>query len=71
MYNWIHEHFLTLITFIPLMGAILVLALPSSQKYAIKVSTLVATLIPLILSVLLYQSFNITTSDMQFVEQFS
>src|SRR3989344_4019497 len=71
MYNWILEHMLTLITFIPLMGAILVLALPSSQKYAIKVSTLVATLIPLILSVLLYQSFNITTSDMQFVEQFS
>ena len=71
MYNLIHEHLLTLITFIPLVGATLVLALPSSQKQAIKVSALISTLIPLILSVLLYQSFNLTTSDMQFAEHFS
>ena len=71
MYNWILEHMLTLITFIPLLGTVLVLALPSSQKQAIKVSALVSTLIPLLLSALLYQSFNLTTSDMQFVEQFS
>ena len=68
--------FLSLITFLPVLGMIIILALPSSKVKEIKYTTLLITGIQLILSVFLLANFNFTStgifeqSTFQFVEKF-
>ncbi|SVD60985.1 uncharacterized protein METZ01_LOCUS413839, partial [marine metagenome] len=65
MDQWI----LTLLTFIPLMGAIVILLLPGSQKNAIRWVALFTTLVCLILAVWLYGAYDRLNPSMQFVVQ--
>jgi NADH-quinone oxidoreductase subunit M len=58
---------LTWITFIPLIGMAVIMCLPQRALGAVKVVSLVATIIPLILATVAYIGFDKTTEQMQFV----
>jgi len=53
-------YILTLITFVPLVGAILVALIPKENVKAIKWTALAVSLIPLVLSVILWLSYSPT-----------
>ncbi|MEK8131702.1 NADH-quinone oxidoreductase subunit M [Paenibacillus filicis] len=59
---------LSLITFSPLIGVLVLLFLPKSQGQWIKMTAILTTLIPLGLSVWLYAKFNSNVAGMQFKE---
>jgi len=65
MNNWI----LTLITFIPLAGAILILFLPRERHGAIKWTALIFSLPSLVLSVILWIGHDPSKAGMQFVQK--
>src|SRR6202451_2070508 len=65
------SHVLTLITFIPIAGMILILALPDSMKQAFKWIAVVATALQLGIAIFLYDNFDTTTSAVQFAEKAS
>jgi NADH-quinone oxidoreductase subunit M len=62
MESWI----LTLITFIPLLGAIIVLLMPSRWEHEIKWTAIIISLIPLALTVWLWFAYNKAAGGMQF-----
>ena len=68
--SFLHSHLLSILIWLPILGGVLVLATgddrnaPLARKISFGFS--VATLL---LSVLLYRNFDLTTADMQFVEQ--
>ncbi|HOK52905.1 MAG TPA: NADH-quinone oxidoreductase subunit M, partial [Armatimonadota bacterium] len=62
MDSWI----LTLITFIPLLGAVVILFIPRSQSGAIKWTAVGISFIPLVLSILLWSWYN--PNGLQFPE---
>ncbi|MGH7396480.1 MAG: NADH-quinone oxidoreductase subunit M [Candidatus Rokuibacteriota bacterium] len=62
-------YLLTLVTFLPAAGAVLVLLLPRRQEHVTKLATLGATLATFVVSVPLYFRFDPTSADYQFVEQ--
>ena len=63
-------HPLTLITFIPLVGMVLILALPNSLKGAFKWVAAAATVPQLVIAGWLYANFNTATSGIQFAERY-
>src|SRR5215472_77088 len=63
-------HPLTLITFIPLIGMVLILACPSALKSTYKWIAAAATVPQLVIAGWLYASFNTNTTAIQFVERF-
>ncbi|MDH4161761.1 MAG: NADH-quinone oxidoreductase subunit M [Nitrospirota bacterium] len=75
MTEFIHNHILTLITFLPLLGGAVVLLIPRDRKDAIRRTALVFTLIPLLLAGMLFAGFNTSSSGftteagIQFVEK--
>ncbi|MBI5431699.1 MAG: NADH-quinone oxidoreductase subunit M [Planctomycetes bacterium] len=56
---------LTLITFLPLLGALLVLLTPASQEKALRAIALVTTLVVAVLGVRLYLQFDGTSAALQ------
>jgi NADH-quinone oxidoreductase subunit M len=62
-------YLLTLVTFLPAVGAVLVLLLPRRQESVSKVAALVATLVTFVISLPLYFRFDRASADYQFVEQ--
>ncbi|MFA5975603.1 MAG: NADH-quinone oxidoreductase subunit M [Elusimicrobiota bacterium] len=62
-------HVLSWITFLPLLGAILVLFAPRNNKLAVRVLSSVFAGASFIVSVWLWINFNGGTSDLQFVEK--
>ncbi|MBI5883003.1 MAG: NADH-quinone oxidoreductase subunit M [Elusimicrobia bacterium] len=60
---------LSLITFIPLAGALAVLCLPKDSRRAIEAAALAASAVSFALSVWLYFAFDRSTAAMQFVER--
>ncbi|HEX2980594.1 MAG TPA: NADH-quinone oxidoreductase subunit M, partial [Anaerolineaceae bacterium] len=68
--DFIANHLLTLILFIPTLAALLVLLLPKDRVNLIRWVTLVASLIPLALSILLWFSFDRSAAGFQFQEQY-
>ncbi|MDD5630377.1 MAG: NADH-quinone oxidoreductase subunit M, partial [Elusimicrobia bacterium] len=60
---------LSLITFLPLAGALLILALPKDKVRAVQVVALLFSGLSLALSVALFFCFDRQTADMQFVER--
>lgn len=64
------SHILTLMTFIPLGGALIILCLPRDKHELIKIVAAITTAIPLALAVLLYLSFDRSTYEFQFVEHY-
>ncbi len=75
MTAFIEHHLLTLITFLPLAGGVVILVMPRDRQTIIRWIALVATLAPLALSVLLYAGFNdaaagfSASTGIQFVEK--
>jgi NADH-quinone oxidoreductase subunit M len=63
------DHILTYMTFIPLLGAVIVLCLPSDAKSLIKWVSVAATVPPLLLAAWLYVNFDRTTAGFQFMQQ--
>ena len=68
--SFLHSHLLSILIWLPILGGILVLATGDDRNAAMArkmgFGVSVATLL---LSVLLYRNFDLTTADMQFVEQ--
>jgi NADH-quinone oxidoreductase subunit M len=64
-------HALTLITFVPLIGMVLILICPASLKAAYRWIAVAATVPQLIIAGWLYANFNTSTTAMQFVERTS
>ena len=60
---------LTLVTFIPAVGAVLLLLLPRGRERAAKVLTLAVSLVTFAVSLPLWTRFNPASADYQFVEQ--
>lgn len=59
---------LSLTLFIPIIGAIFIMALPKDQEKAIKYIAAVSTFISLVLSLIVFITFDRSASGMQFVE---
>ena len=57
---------LTLMVFLPLLGALIVVAIPRTGELAMRVVSLVATGIPVLLAIWLYKAFDPNVSGMQF-----
>lgn len=60
---------LSVMTFFPLLGMAIVLALPSNRSSLIRWTSVVATAVPLVLGIFLYVNFDRSTPAMQFVER--
>lgn len=63
-------HILSLITFSPLLGVLVLMFMPKNKGQWIKTVAIVTTLIPLVLSAWLYSAFNHQLEGMQFKEEF-
>ena len=67
---------LSLITFIPVVGMIIILLLPSNMKQQIKITALIMTLIQVVLAIVLLSNFNYAAggiyeeSSFQFIDKF-
>ena len=68
--NILSEHLLSLILFLPLVGAVVLLAFPAAKVKAIRCVALVASLIPLALTLVLWGSYRaaLTVGEFKFVE---
>ncbi len=63
------DHILTYMTFIPIAGMVIVLALPRRAHTAIRVLSLAVTIPPLLMAVKLFAAFDRSTAGIQFVER--
>ncbi len=63
------NHALTLITFIPIAGMVVVLALPQAMKDICKWIAAAATAVQLLIAIWLYRSFDTATTAIQFAEK--
>ena len=63
------SYLLTIITFLPLVGAIVVLFIPSEREKEIKWTATLISLLPLVLSVLLWLTYDHAIGGMQFEER--
>ena len=63
------SNLLSIITLLPLLGAIIILFLPKESKNAIRGVALVVTIADFLISLPLFFNFRIPTTAMQFVEQ--
>lgn len=64
--NW---PILSMITFSPLLGLLVLLFIPKHKGRTLKTVAIIATLIPLLLSGILYSGFKQDTDEMQFKEE--
>jgi NADH-quinone oxidoreductase subunit M len=63
------DHILTYMTFIPLLGAVIVLCLPSDARSLIKWVSAAATVPPLLLAIWLFVNFDRSAAGFQFMQQ--
>jgi NADH-quinone oxidoreductase subunit M len=63
------DHILTYMTFIPLLGAVIVLCLPRNAHAMIKWVSVAATVPPLLLAIWLFVNFDRTAPGFQFMQQ--
>ena len=63
------NHVLTYMTFFPLLGALVVLCLPSDAHRLIKWVSVAATVPPLLLAIWLFRNFDRTAAGFQFMQQ--
>ena len=65
------NHLLTLMTFLPLLGAVGILFMPKKESGAIKAVAAAAAFLPLVLAVKLFCAYDRGATAAQFVEQLS
>ena len=63
------DHILSWMTFFPLLGGLAIAFVPKAQENLIKWLAVVATLVPLALSLVLVQHFDSGTAAVQFIEK--
>ena len=69
MSDFLRTHLLSLMTFVPLVGAVLLLAVPNKEKTALKAVTLVVTIITFFISLpLAFNDVFKTSAEMQYTE---
>jgi NADH-quinone oxidoreductase subunit M len=61
---------LTVITFTPLVGALVVLAMPKGKERVIKLFSILWSLIPLVLSVVVWFNYDFQAATLQFTEEY-
>ena len=61
---------LSLIVFVPILGSVIILFIPNKYEKAIKWTALGASLIPLLLSVILWLNYDSSLPGMQFTEDY-
>jgi NADH-quinone oxidoreductase subunit M len=66
----IDAHLLTLIVFVPILGLLVVLAIPGAQRRLIRITAAVFTFLVFVLSTYLFLVFDRTNVQMQFVEHY-
>jgi len=64
------SHVLTIITFVPLLGAAAILLCPGEQKSLIKWIAVIATVPQLLLAIYLFANFDTSVTTLQFVEKY-
>ncbi len=69
--EFIHSHILTLILFLPVLAAIIVLLLPKNNLKAIRWTALGLSLVPLFLTIYLWTQFQSGIPGFQFEEKYS
>ena len=69
--NFISNHFLTLILFFPALSAVAVLLLPQDNLKAIRWTAVGGSLVPFILTVILWTQFKAAQPGYQFEEQYT
>ncbi|MBI4242838.1 MAG: NADH-quinone oxidoreductase subunit M [Planctomycetes bacterium] len=69
MNEFITNHLLSLIIFVPLIGATVILFIPNNQRLLIKIASLVSAAIPLLLCYPLLNEYNSASAQFQFVER--
>src|SRR5512133_3563914 len=74
--DFISTHLLSLILFVPTLAALLLIFIPGEQKGVIRWTALIASLIPLVLSIYAWANFStagaaVQSLDFQFQEQYT
>ena len=69
--DFINTHLLSLILFLPTVLALVIFFLPGNEMKLIRWAALVGSLFPLVLSLVLWFSFNSDTTGFQFEEQYT
>ena len=64
------DHLLTIITFVPLVGALLILLCPKEQHNLIRWVAVAATLPQILIAIYLYGHFDTATTAVQFAEKY-
>ena len=65
------EHVLSWMTFMPVIGAAVIMFIPAQRKEIIKTVAAAAAAVPLILAVQLYMQFDRASTGFQFVEHYT
>ncbi len=68
--DFIYNHLLTIILFFPVLAALVIFFLPSDQSKLIRWTALIASLVPLGLSIWLWTQFQPAAAGFQFQEQY-
>ena len=71
MMEFILDHILTLILFLPVLGSVVVLCLPNGKLSAIRWTALGTSLLPFILTIILWSHFMPGAEGYQFEEQYN
>ncbi|MEN6317470.1 MAG: NADH-quinone oxidoreductase subunit M [Syntrophaceae bacterium] len=64
------SYLLTTITFLPMLGVLILLFMNKEQGKSMKLVTFVVTLVTFLISLLLLRDFDLTTASVQFVEKY-
>ena len=67
--TWIHDHILTVVLFLPLAGAILIMFLPKENKNGVRWAANLTGFLGFLISVPLFFWFDSSVGDFQFVEK--
>ena len=71
MTDFIMQHLLTLILFAPVGGMLAVMLVPGKRKQMVRWVALLASIVPLGLSIVLWACYDSTTAGFQFEDQAS
>jgi NADH-quinone oxidoreductase subunit M len=61
---------LTVLTLTPLLGALVVLAIPKDKERGIKLFSILLSLVPLVLSIVVWINYDFQAATLQFVEEY-
>ena len=69
MIDFMMQHLLTLILFAPVVGVLAVMLVPTERKQTLRLVALLASIVPLVLSIVLWARYDSGAAGFQFEEQ--